>query len=325
MMTNFEFGHEQIINDSTLVSPTLSVKNQIFKNIFNKKKNEIVPGFLLPDIHQFCEENRVINRLFTDGSKINGKVGYAVVRNGEVLKSARINNNASVYTAEAMAVLSAVLYIKEFLPLSKAVIFTDNAGILEELSVCNNKKNEIINQIKINMDSNIVLTWVPSHYGIQGNEFADAEAKKAANFEEIDENNITSADTRRAFKDFVRRKIQNDWNSNTNNKLFLIRKDSSYVSSKTSNGKKVEMVMNRMRAGHSFATHSFKLSKDEPPVCNKCPELLTVEHMFSCDSGSRRRLRRKFDIVDWKVQIFKDDMIEGIINFIKEAGYFQLI
>lgn len=325
VMPNFEFGLEQIIKDSALVPPSLSIKNQIFKNIFNKKKSEIVPGYLLPEIHQFCDENVIDNCLFTDGSKINNKVGYAVVGNGEVLKSARINNNASVYTAEAMAVLSAVLYIKEVFPASKSVIFTDNAGILDELSVCSRKKNEIINQIKLNLDSSTLMAWVPSHYGVPGNEYADAEAKRAANFEEIDEINITSTDARRTYKAFITKKIQNDWNLNILNKLFLIRQSSSYVLSKSTYGKKTELILNRLRAGHSFATHSHLLSKEQPPVCNKCPALLTVEHIFTCNSNSRRLLRRRFDIDNWKVQLFKEDMVENIIEFIKESGYFQLI
>ena len=44
--------------------------------------------------------------------------------------------------------------------------------------------------------------------------------------------------------------------------------------------RKEESLIARLHFGHSFVTHSFLLKGEEPPVCIRCDELLTAEHIL---------------------------------------------
>ena len=39
-------------------------------------------------------------------------------------------------------------------------------------------------------------------------------------------------------------------------------------------------VLNRLRIGHSYLTHSFILRKEEAPVCSACNAVITVKHIL---------------------------------------------
>lgn len=314
---------DQIVKDELFLPPNHSVKNRVFRNIFKKRKDDLVPGFVLPEVLQFCSDNKIINCYYTDGSKINNKVGYGVVLNGVTIKSSRINDKSSVYSAEAMAILSAILHINENNSNSVSAIFTDSAGIIDQLLVNNKKKLEIINQIKFNMTPNIKIVWIPSHFGIPGNELADSVAKKAACFDEIDEVNLSTMDARRSIVNFISDKLQEDWNTNSENKLFLVRQSATYFPGGNMFSRKIEMIFNRLRSGHSFLTHSYIINREIVPECKFCYNPLTIEHIFTCMHQNSLSLFRKHGIVDWKSSLFGEE--DKVIELIKDLDYFNQI
>ncbi|KAJ0169443.1 hypothetical protein K1T71_015030 [Dendrolimus kikuchii] len=96
---------------------------------------------------------------------------------------------ASVFTGECIAILSAVMYIADN-NLSPTTIVTDCLSALNALSqkpITNCRKHPIISTIKNLLhfcqckNIKIEFAWVPSHLGIKGNEAADQAAKKANN------------------------------------------------------------------------------------------------------------------------------------------------
>jgi hypothetical protein len=40
------------------------------------------------------------------------------------------------------------------------------------------------------------------------------------------------------------------------------------------------IAITRIRIGHTFLTHSFLISKDQPPICNTCQTRITISHIF---------------------------------------------
>lgn len=45
---------------------------------------------------------------------------------------------------------------------------------------------------------------------------------------------------------------------------------------------KEKMVLNRVKAGHSWLTHEHHLSRKSPPICDRCKGPLTMQHIFQC-------------------------------------------
>jgi len=40
------------------------------------------------------------------------------------------------------------------------------------------------------------------------------------------------------------------------------------------------IAITRIRIGHMSLTHSFLISKDQPPICNTCQTRITIRHIF---------------------------------------------
>ena len=63
------------------------------------------------------------------------------------------------------------------------------------------------------------------------------------------------------------------------------------------------IVLTRLRIGHTRLTHKHVLEKAPQPLCT-CQNLLTVDHLFTCDKYSRKRLRH--NITDHSILNSKD-------------------
>ena len=55
--------------------------------------------------------------------------------------------------------------------------------------------------------------------------------------------------------------------------------------------RKEQVILNRLLIGHTHLTHSYLLNKEQPPNCNYCKSLLTVEHILTLHCH-RMALRR---------------------------------
>ncbi|KAI5631121.1 reverse transcriptase (RNA-dependent DNA polymerase) domain-containing protein [Phthorimaea operculella] len=127
--------------------------------------------------------------LYTDGSKIEGKVGAAVTvwkNQAEVQKmTMRLGNHCSVYQAELVAILRACTFLAEAKKDSTGAVISDSRSALE--AICDPKpENPIAAEIHtriheiIEKGNSVILYWIKAHAGIAGNERADELAKQAA-------------------------------------------------------------------------------------------------------------------------------------------------
>ena len=118
--------------------------------------------------------------IYTDGSKQEMKVGCAAVfQNKELLK--HLPNESSIYCTEVIAIDLAMNIIANHKS-SKFNIYSDSKSVLQALQSKNSSTPLITRLDKMNTlskNNSIILTWIPSHIGIQGNERADRAAKKA--------------------------------------------------------------------------------------------------------------------------------------------------
>lgn len=89
--------------------------------------------------------------------------------------------------------------------------------------------------------------------------------------------------------------------------------------------KKDEIMVNRLKSGHSYITHSYLMAGENAPECDKCNSELSIDHLFNCTDRSRREIRRKLQIVEWQDEIFDPSKINNIIQYIKEIGVYNVI
>ena len=136
--------------------------------------------------------HNVIN-IFTDGSKIGGKVGAAavIIKDDMVLHQStfKLHKRCSNNQAEQVAILRALEQIHH-LQLTEdaekiAVVNTDSKVTLDTLQN-RNKRHILIENIRKEIKGledlrwTVFFKWVKAHVGIQGSEVADRLAKKAA-------------------------------------------------------------------------------------------------------------------------------------------------
>ncbi|GIX69948.1 RNase H domain-containing protein [Caerostris darwini] len=165
--------------------------------------------------------------IYTDGSKMNNRVGGAFVVYDKGLEiyshGLRLSDHESVYSAERMAIEAAIDFaINNNLQLSS--IISDSRSVLQAISNPNNIDVHIL-QIKdkiSNYNGIIHLYWIKAHEGFDGNEKADEYAKVATMKNSIDH---TSGYDITYIKKMIKKEIVAQWqdrwsNSNKGREVF---------------------------------------------------------------------------------------------------------
>ena len=147
-------------------------------------------------------------------------------------------------------------------------------------------KNSFVQEILTRLNAlslagkEITLCWIPSHVGIAGNETADAAAKRAAARPCTRRFPLPATDFRPAISEFVTSKWQETWNQCSGNKLRVIKPTLSLWRSSLRRSRREEVVLCRLRTGHTYATHGYNLCGDDRPRCTRCQSVLTVKHVL---------------------------------------------
>ena len=83
------------------------------------------------------------------------------------------------------------------------------------------------------------------------------------------------------------------WKEVTNNKLRAIKEDISPFPEAPNENRREEVVLNRIRAGHTRLTHGHLVETGPPPICPFCNNsILTIKHIFvECNELANQRER----------------------------------
>ena len=86
-----------------------------------------------------------------------------------------------------------------------------------------------------------------------------------------------------------------------------------------------QVIIHRIRIGHTRLTHSYLMEERPAPFCEFCDdEMLTVKHiMIHCSHYSAVR-RRYYNVHDMR-ELFNMVSLRKIISFLKEAQLFKLL
>ena len=137
------------------------------------------------------------------------------------------------------------------------------------------------------------LCWILGHAGIQGNEEADKAAVDAAKRRE----QYIPVFFYKDWYPVITQAIEEDWNrkwESKNQKMYKIKKK---IGEWKGNKKwSEEVVLNRLRSGHTWLTHGYLRKNEGPrihPTCTFCSDAITtVKHiLLRCPSLAHERDR----------------------------------
>uniref|UniRef100_A0A8D8TBH2 Uncharacterized protein n=1 Tax=Cacopsylla melanoneura TaxID=428564 RepID=A0A8D8TBH2_9HEMI len=136
---------------------------------------------------------------------------------------------------------------------------------------------------------------------------------------------ITSEDLFLDLKKRINRFDEVKWNDIRNNHLRTIKNDINLWNSSIRNNRIEEIILARLRVGHTRLTHQFLYTKDLRPVCETCTEYLTVKHFFKCKKY--KKFRRKTQVSENISVALADnpDKCDSVIKYIKMCNLFSKI
>ena len=248
------------------------------------------------------------------------KVGCAAVfQNQELLK--RLPNESSIYSAEVIAIDLAMNIIANHK--SSKFIYSDSKSVLQALQSKDSSTPLIIRLLDkmntLSKNNSIILTWIPSHIGIQGNERADKATKKSLQAH-ISNPKILYTNLKPFINKFIFKKWQKSWNDQTQNKLHHIQDTIGEWPVGYRRNRK-EVIIPRLCIGHTHITHSHLLKGEDSPVCLTCKVSLTVKHiLINCDR--LRQICPKHYQTNNLKDVFKNSKPEEILSFLKEINLF---
>ncbi|GBL95253.1 hypothetical protein AVEN_37715-1 [Araneus ventricosus] len=169
------------------------------------------------DWNYYMEEMKGL-MIFTDGSKMDGRVGYAFVvfynKTERDYRKFRLNESSTIFMAEVIAIQQAVQYVKAN-DLGQVNIIIYSGSALMALSAVEEAR-DIIDNIK-EYKGKITLTWIRAHMGNFGNERADQLAKEVTL---ISDETISFVPSRNQIRNELNKIIkdlwQNRWNDSKN-------------------------------------------------------------------------------------------------------------
>ena len=90
------------------------------------------------------------------------------------------------------------------------------------------------------------------------------------------------------------------------------------------NIRREEVVLARLRLGHTRVTHSYLLQGEEHPQCVGCDAPFTVRH-FLLECGDFAQVRNNCFHVDNMKELFQDIHIDSIMTFLRQINLFNKI
>jgi len=83
-----------------------------------------------------------------------------------------------------------------------------------------------------------------------------------------------------------------------------------------------EIVINRLRIGHTRWTHSYLLTGADQPECTTCQCPLTVKHiLFECSDSNDTR--SKYFVASSMEELFRTVDVRNVLGFIRETNFYN--
>ena len=183
----------------------------------------------------------------------------------------------------------------------------------------------IINELYERKNS-ISLAWIPGHVGIKGNEEADLKAKETTGtsvFEVcplISDRDLLSSTNFKYMDEW-----QNLWAKCDNNKLREIKRSILPWPKPFEMSRRDEVILVRLRIGHTRITHGHLMAKEDPPSC-PCGTIISVKHILTeCRKFIERRIELKLPETLYEMLSPTPETTKRLLNFVNSTELRQLI
>ncbi|XP_074028319.1 uncharacterized protein [Leptinotarsa decemlineata] len=261
------------------------------------------------------------NKFYTDASKTKDKVGAAFVHRNESQKFF-LPKNSSIFSGETLAILQTVKHIST-LETEKSLIITDSLSAIKGIQQIYSKNptildiKEILHQLTIS-NKEVVIVWVPSHVGISGNENADRVAREAVNeWVKPVEHRLWIGDV----KSFIKVQMKEQWQNEWQRKLSKLKEIKNSVEpwrnlpAKRSH----QVIISRLRIGHTRYTHDHIFKKEPKKMCVNCTVPVSVRHIL-VECPAYDDIRRKYKLEpNLKTLLENRSDISDLIAFLTET------
>ncbi|KAL4104307.1 hypothetical protein QTP88_019608 [Uroleucon formosanum] len=270
------------VDTSLSVHSKKETSNIIYNNLFNEL------------IHSYSTSTQI----YTDASKTEMGIGLAIVHLNET-KQFKLNIYNSIYTAECLALYKGVqlaLQIQD----TKIDLCSDSLSALANLQsiILSEPLAILISNLLSKSSKDIQFVWIPGHCNIKGNEKADEAARNAImspNSELIPFSSLV--DIKRNINKYCVEWWNSKWHNTSENKLREIKHSVELWPKYTDLNRKNEVILNRLRIGHTKFTHGHLMAKTDPPLCSTCNLNYSIEHIIiHCPNFNAAR--RDFNIPD---------------------------
>ena len=262
--------------------------------------------------NEYHETQGSHDEVYTDGSKMNERVAAAAVINRHFLDgettfhqlSKRLPDNSTIFAAEATAITLALNYYQYMGPVHHdVVVYSDSMSCLQAIEGEDTENSficHIMNLLWLLSDkgTHVHFCWIPSHCGIEGNERVDQLAKETLDHNIDPLANVHHADLKPLVNSYIQQLVQTKWDVAVHGRdLYLLKptlgppKKFQYLT------RAEEVVITRLRIGHTKATKAHILSRGPPTMCHHCGQTLTIDHML-LECAVLRESRDKYYTAD---------------------------
>ena len=136
---------------------------------------------------------------------------------------------------------------------------------------------------------------------------------------ETDNISIPYTDLKPRINKFFLTKWQQRWNNNINKKLFQINPTLREGRPAFWKLRRKQVIIFRLRIGHTSLTHSFILKQGQPPQCLTCQTPYTIKHML-VECGALAVTGERHFKTDYMRDMFEIVHRDDVLSFLRYTG-----
>ena len=277
------------------------------------------------------------DKVFTDGSKMNERLGAAAVinrhfQNGETTcrhLTKRLPDNSTIFAAEATAIALALNYYQHMGPVHHDVIvYSDSMSCLQAVEGEDREPFYLPYH-----EPPLVVEWQRHTYSFLLDTKPLWLRRKWKSWPAGEGDpwpwhplvGVHYADLKPQVNSYIQQLVQIKWDVAVHGRdLYFVKPTLGPPKKFQHLTRAEEVVITRLRIGHTKATKSHILSRGPPTACHHCGQTLTIDHML-LECAVLQECRDEYYTADSLNTLFETIPETCIVEFLREVGFFYLI